>query len=188
MFGGVGNFRGRKLSRFGRNKIFTEKTFVDCSLVSLPKVPPNFAKKKTFANTYKTSKFAKVFSLESFPLYGLYLVVGSVCYIVDVEGCPLCCAPLCTYLVTQMSGHYHTVICTQVTVPSKKVRIQCLLYPQCQPCSQLLMLPACSTRSTNLSLLYSKRLKLGDESLGMRLQLPTSFKQTTPGTVFAERA
>ena len=49
------------------------------------------------------------------------------------------------------------------------------------------LFPACITRSTNLSLLYSKRLKLGDESLGMRLQLPTSFKQTTPGTVFAER-
>ena len=151
---------------------------MDCSLGSLPKMPPNFAE-KTFVNSYKTSKFVKVFSLESFPLYGLYLVIGSVRYIVDVEGCLL--APLCTYLVTQMSGHY-PVICTQVTVPSKKVRIQYLLYPQCQPCSRLLMLPSCITRSTNLSL-----LKLGDESLGMRLQLPTSFKQTTPGTVFAER-
>ena len=145
---------------------------------------PNFTE-KTFVNSYKTSKFVKVFSLESFPLYSLHLVIGSVRYIVDVEGCPL--APLCTYLVTQMSGHY-PVICTQVTIPSKKVRIQYLLYPQCQLCSRLLMLPSCITRSTNLSLLYSKRLKLGDESLGMRLQLPTSFKQTTPGTVFAERA
>ena len=44
----MGNLRGRKLSWFGRNKIFVEKTFMDCSLVSLP----------------------KVFSLESFPLYG----------------------------------------------------------------------------------------------------------------------
>ena len=31
--------------------------------------PSNFAE-KTFANSYKTAKFAKVFSLESFPLYG----------------------------------------------------------------------------------------------------------------------
>ena len=51
----AGNFRGRKLSRFGRNKIFTEKTFTDCT---------------KFVNSYKTSKFAKVFSLEGYPLYG----------------------------------------------------------------------------------------------------------------------
>ena len=31
--------------------------------------PPNFSE-KSFVNSYKTSKFAKVFSLESFPLYG----------------------------------------------------------------------------------------------------------------------
>ena len=31
---------------------------------------PNFAK-KTFTNNHKTTKFAKVFSLESFPLYGI---------------------------------------------------------------------------------------------------------------------
>ena len=58
------------------NKIFVEKTFADCSLV-LPIVPledatpSNFAE-KTFANSHKTSKFVKVFSLESFPLYGIY--------------------------------------------------------------------------------------------------------------------
>ena len=34
-------------------------------------MPPNFAE-KTFANSYKTSKFAKVFNLKSFPLYGIY--------------------------------------------------------------------------------------------------------------------
>ena len=31
---------------------------------------PNFTE-KTFANSHKTAKFAKVFSLESFPLYGM---------------------------------------------------------------------------------------------------------------------
>ena len=49
------NFLGRKLSRFGGNRIFVEKTFADCSLVSLPKdaTPPNFVE-KTFVNSYKT--------------------------------------------------------------------------------------------------------------------------------------
>ena len=32
---------------------------------------PNFAE-KTFTNTYKTSNFTKVFSLESFPLHGTH--------------------------------------------------------------------------------------------------------------------
>ena len=54
--------------------IITEKTFVDCLLVPPivpPKdaMPPNFAE-KTFANSHKTLKFAKIFFLESFPLYG----------------------------------------------------------------------------------------------------------------------
>ena len=51
------------------NKIFVEKTFADCSLVP-PKdaTPPNFTE-KTFANSHKASKFAKVFSLEIFTLY-----------------------------------------------------------------------------------------------------------------------
>ena len=52
-------------------KIFVENTFADWLLV-LPKdaTPPNFVE-KTFANSHKTSKFAKVFSLESFPLYSI---------------------------------------------------------------------------------------------------------------------
>ena len=33
--------------------------------------PPNFAK-KTFANSHKTSKSAKVFSFKSFPLYDTF--------------------------------------------------------------------------------------------------------------------
>ena len=50
----AGNIRGRKLLRFGRNKIFAEKTFV---------------------NSYKNSKSAEVFSVESFALYGVVAVV-----------------------------------------------------------------------------------------------------------------
>ena len=50
-----------KTHKLVENKIFAEKTFADCSLVSPPKdtMPPNFVE-KTFANNYKTSKFAKV--------------------------------------------------------------------------------------------------------------------------------
>ena len=66
----VGNFCGRKLSQSGGKKDFPEKTFVDCLLV-----PPKDGKspnleEKSFANSHKTSKFAKFFFLESFPLYG----------------------------------------------------------------------------------------------------------------------
>ena len=65
------SFRGRKLSWFGGNMIF-----MDCSLVSLLKdaMSPNFVEKK-FANSYKTLKFAKVFSLESFSLYIQYEIL-----------------------------------------------------------------------------------------------------------------
>ena len=67
----AGNFRGRKLLQIGEK--FSQKTSADCSLVP-PKdaMPPNLAK-TTSVNSYKTSNFAKVFSLESFPLYGTSL-------------------------------------------------------------------------------------------------------------------
>ena len=67
-------FEGENFHELMENKIFTERTFTDCSLV-LPIVPPeditppNFAQ-KTFVNSHKTSKFMKVFAFESFPLYG----------------------------------------------------------------------------------------------------------------------
>ena len=49
-----------------------EKTFADCLLVLPPKdaMPPNFVE-KTFANSYKTLKFSKALSLESFLLYSI---------------------------------------------------------------------------------------------------------------------
>ena len=48
-----------------------KKTFAKCSLV-LPKdtTSPNLAE-KTFVNSHKTLKLAKVFSLKSFPLYSI---------------------------------------------------------------------------------------------------------------------
>ena len=60
------------MGNFVENKIFAGN-FADCLLV-LPKdvTCPNFAE-KTFANSHKTSKFANVFSLESFSLYRIKL-------------------------------------------------------------------------------------------------------------------
>ena len=67
----VGNFRGRKLLHFGGNQIFAEETFVDCSLVSLPKnaTPPILWRKLPRIAT-KPQNSRNVFSLKSFPLYG----------------------------------------------------------------------------------------------------------------------
>ena len=63
-----------------KNTIFAEKTFVDYLLLPrrVPKdaTPPNFAK-KTFVNSHKITKSGKVFSLESFPLYGTLLLLLS---------------------------------------------------------------------------------------------------------------
>ena len=50
---------------------FTEKNFVNYSLVPTKDVtPPNFTK-KTFTDSHKALKFAKALSLESFLLYGI---------------------------------------------------------------------------------------------------------------------
>ena len=67
------------ICKLSREKTFTNwreirfsqrKTFTDCSVVPpMDATPPNFMK-KTFPNSHKTSKFVKVFSLESFLLYG----------------------------------------------------------------------------------------------------------------------
>ena len=53
---------GENFCELVKNKIFAEKTF------AVPKdaTPQNFAK-KNFANSHKTVKFVKVFSLERFP-------------------------------------------------------------------------------------------------------------------------
>ena len=50
-------------------KLSWEKIFAECSLVPLKDaMPPNFPE-KTFANSHKTLKSMKVFSLESSQLY-----------------------------------------------------------------------------------------------------------------------
>ena len=58
-------FEGKKLSQIGEKYDFHGENFRGLLTFAMP---PNFMK-KTFAN-HKTMKFAEVFSLESFPLYG----------------------------------------------------------------------------------------------------------------------
>ena len=66
----AGNFWGRKLPRIGEKYDFRrENSQIVCFCCAML---PNFAE-KTCANSYKTAKFTKVFSLESFPLYGTNL-------------------------------------------------------------------------------------------------------------------
>ena len=61
----------RKFLQTGENKIYAEKRFTAC-LLSKDSSPSNFAE-KTFMKSHKTSKFAKVFFLKSFLLYGTYM-------------------------------------------------------------------------------------------------------------------
>ena len=68
---------GENFRELVESKICTKKNFAKCSLV-LPKdtTPPNLAE-KTFANSHKTLKLVKVFSLKSFPLYSIKpLLIG----------------------------------------------------------------------------------------------------------------
>ena len=78
----AGNSRGRKLLQIGGKYDFHKENF--CSLV-LPKdtTPPNFVE-KTFTNSHKTLKFAKVFSLETFSLYGI-LQSGTAIHVTAIE-------------------------------------------------------------------------------------------------------
>ena len=60
-----------KTSQIGEKYDFCGENF--CGLIARAVLkdttPPNFTE-KTFTNSHKTLKFVKVFSLESFPLYG----------------------------------------------------------------------------------------------------------------------
>ena len=59
--------------RIGEKYNFRGENFRRLLTFAAPKdaTPPNFVE-KTFTNGHKTAKFAKVFSLESFPLYGIH--------------------------------------------------------------------------------------------------------------------
>ena len=67
----MGNFRERKISQNGKKQDFHRENFRRLLTRTMPKdsTPPNFVE-KIFTNNYQTAKFAKVFSLETFPLYG----------------------------------------------------------------------------------------------------------------------
>ena len=67
-----GNFWGKKLSWIGEKYDFRRENFWGLLTFTAPKdaMPPNFVE-KTFANNHKTVIFMKVFSLKSFPLYGI---------------------------------------------------------------------------------------------------------------------
>ena len=69
----AGNFRGRKLSRIGDFRGENYRGLLVFAGAPKDATPSNFAE-KTFANSHKTAKFAKVFSLESFPLYGIHAI------------------------------------------------------------------------------------------------------------------
>ena len=61
-------FEKENFCKLVENTIFTKKTFTDCSqALPMATIPLNFTE-KTFTNILKTTKFAKVFSLESFLL------------------------------------------------------------------------------------------------------------------------
>ena len=66
----AGIFRGRKLSRIGGKMEFRGENFRGL-LASTAYCRPSLQTiaEKTFAERHKTAKFAKVYSLESFPLY-----------------------------------------------------------------------------------------------------------------------
>ena len=99
---------------------FTERTLADCSLVSLKDVTPPHFTEKTFVNSRKTSKFAKVFYLESFTLFSkfiryecsdtvrgrnderlTYVVTSEVVpTLVSLSKCRINAFPKCTLIVT----------------------------------------------------------------------------------------
>ena len=80
----AGNFRGRKHLQIGKKYDFHRENFHGLLACAVPKdaTPPNFVD-KTFANSHKTVEFAKVSSLESFPLYGI-MCLDCVTYCVQI--------------------------------------------------------------------------------------------------------
>ena len=67
----TGNFRGRKPSQIGEKYDFCGENFHGLLAFAAPKVPhPQILQRKLSRIATKTTKFVKVFSLESFPLYG----------------------------------------------------------------------------------------------------------------------
>ena len=67
----MGNFRGRKLSEIGEKYKFSQRKLPWFAHFCHAKGHhATIFAEKTLANGHRTTKFTKVFSLESFPLYG----------------------------------------------------------------------------------------------------------------------
>ena len=71
-------------------KIFVQKNLADCLLVPLKDATPPYFAEKTFANSHKTSKFAKVFFLKSFKLYGISLPLSNFHTNITYIAMPIC--------------------------------------------------------------------------------------------------
>ena len=67
----VENLRGKNFRVLVQNENFAEKTFVDSSGPIIMQVRLQNFEEKTFTDGSETAKNATVFSLESFPLYGI---------------------------------------------------------------------------------------------------------------------
>ena len=69
-------FQGENFRKLVKKTIFAEKTFADCLLVSCQRChTPKFCR-ENFLKWPQNHKFAKVFYLESFPLYGTHRTFG----------------------------------------------------------------------------------------------------------------
>ena len=93
----AGNFRGRKLLWIGKKYEFHGKNFHRLLAFAVPKdtSPPNFTE-KTFTNSHKTAKLAKVFSLKTFLLLFVHRSTD--------------CRPGC-HLVCEVSKHWRVKCC-----------------------------------------------------------------------------
>ena len=112
-----------------KNKIFTKKTFANCSLED--STPPNFVE-KTFTNSYQTAKFTKVFSLKTFPLYGTLVPQASLStrlgqVVKECGGWTLVCIEYRVHRVQSTQSTEYRVQCTEYRVHSVQ-RIEYTVY------------------------------------------------------------
>ena len=83
----MGNFQGRKLSRIGEKYDFRGENFRGLLACAAPKdaTPPNFAE-KTFANSHKTTKFARL-SPSKVSRYTVAAIFTNITAMCDVTTC-----------------------------------------------------------------------------------------------------
>ena len=76
------NFRGRKLSRIGEKYDFRGENFRGLLSFAAPKdsTPQISRRKRLCIATKPQNSRKKVFSLESFPLYGTFVMISAAAY------------------------------------------------------------------------------------------------------------